>query len=274
MPTSLSQLEVAAPFGALDSDACTASEFVSAHVLRTMQNNARRLAYRGEYLIQQAWSADGSSDEEQDGGRMFDAPITWARVFGPVEVKRKRHLLTGTLQVRARITSGATVYLQVETSQHAVNSSSSINVLSMVGTGSWAWYTLTDVALGRHDTDHISLWARAVADQAWVTGTFGTPTTGTATVVGPLDFQDIGAAWVPNAINAVPGRLHVEFVNSDSIVLARRGVICTFVDVLAFTRRLSNATAAACNASGVTYRLVAGPGARLAAVVLREDDGS
>ena len=274
MPTSLSQLEVASPFGALDSDACTASEFVSAHVLRTMQNNARRLAYRGEYLIDQVWTANGSSDAEEDGGRMFDVPRDWMRFLGPCTAQRKRHLLTGTLQVRARITSGAPVRLQVETTQHTRSDVSSANVMSMTGTGSWAWYTMTDVRLGRADADEISLWVRANADQAWSTGTFGSPSTGTADFVGTQDFRDIGATWTPAAINANIGRLAVEFYNSDGIILARRGVRCTYTDVLAFDVPLSNRVATACNASGVEYRLLEGPAMRLASVTLREDDGT
>lgn len=274
MPTSLSQLEVAAPFGALDSDACTASEFISAHVLRTMQNNARRLAYRGEYLIDQVWTANGSSDAEEDGGRMLDVPREWMRILGPCTVQRKRHLLTGTLQVRARITNGTTVYMQVETRQHALSSVSSTNVLTMVGTGTWAWYTLTGVRLGRSDADDISFWVRALADQSWTTGTFGSPSTGTADVVGPFDFRDIGATWTPAAINANIGRLAVEFVNSDSVVLVRRGVRCTYTDVLAFDVQLPDRITAACNASGVTYRLLEGPALRLASLTLREDDGT
>lgn len=274
MPTSLSQLEVASPFGALDSDACTSSEFVSAHVLRTMQMNARRLAYRGEYLIDQVWTASGSNDAEEAGARLIDVPLTWTRILGPCTVERKRHLLTGTLQVRARITSGTTVWLQVETGQHALSSVATTNVLEMAGTGSWAWYTLTSVRLGRTDADDISFWVRAPADQAWTTGTFGSPDTGTADVVGPLDFRDIGATWTPAAINANIGRLAVEFVNSDSVVLVRRGVRCTFTDTLAFDVPLPQRIATACNASGVTYRLLEGPALRLASLTLREDDGT
>jgi hypothetical protein len=274
MPTSLSQLEVAAPFGALDSDACTASEFVSAHVLRTMQMNARRLAYRGEYLIDQVWTANGNNDAEEDGGRMLDVPRDWMRFIGPCTVQRKRHLLTGTLQVRARISSGTTVQLQVETGQHAVSSASAVNVMDMTGTGSWAWYTMTDVRLGRQDADEISLWVRANADQPWSTGAFGTPDTGTADVVSTLDFRDIGATWTPAAINANLGRLFVEFYNTDGIVLARRGVRCTFTDTLAFDTPLPQRTTTACNASGVEYRLLEGPAMRLASVTLREDDGT
>lgn len=274
MPTSLSQLEVAAPFGALDSDACTASEFISAHVLRTMQNNARRLAYRGEYLIDQVWTANGSSDAEEDGGRMLDVPREWMRFLGPCTVQRKRHLLTGTLQVRARITSGATVYLQVETGQHTLSSVASTNVLTMAGTGSWAWYTLTGVRLGRTDADDISFWVRAAADQPWLTATYGSPDTGTADFVGPQDFRDIGATWDPAAINLSLGALAVEFVNSSSVVLARRGVRCTYTDVLAFDVELPQRTASACNAVGVVYRLLGSPALRIASLTLREDDGT
>lgn len=276
MPTSLDALEVASPYGALDANAFTPGAFVHAHVLRELQRNGRRLAGRGEYLIQQAWRSDGADDVEATGGRMFDVPVYWRNILGPVTVPRKRHLPLGALQVRARITNGALVLLHVETravGRASARSSTAVNVLRLDGTGAWAWYTSDAIRLGRDDYDTLALSVTANATEVFNTSTFGTPDNGAPSGVGTEDFRDVTAAWNPAAFNVRPGLVVVEFTTSDGAPIVRRSVQAATNTVLRFDSPLSAAQSQACNHSGVRYQLLQTPGMRVGAIVLRERDG-
>lgn len=276
MPTNLDSLEVASPFGALDALAVDNPSFVHAHGLRELQRNARRLANRGEYLIAQQWRMDGSDDIEGAGGRVFDAPMAWTKVLGPVTCPRKRHLRTGEIMVRARITNSASVVFQVVTLGSGITnrrSTTGPNCFEAAGTGAWAWYTSNMINLGGDGIDQISIWVTAAPSTAFDTAAFGTPDTGSASDVGTFSFQDTGAAWDVGAFNARPGLVAVEFFNADgSLVARRRSVTALSPDILFFDDPLTPDEVRAANNGGVQYRLMLAPGVRLASVTLREMD--
>lgn len=277
MPTDLDDLEVASPFGALDATVVSSPSFVHAHTLREMQKNGRRLSGRGEYLLAKAWRQDGSDDVEGEvGSRVFDAPIGWSCVIDGTPVFRKRHLRLGSIQIRSRITNGATVLFQVVTRGSGLTqarSSTATNVISATGSGSWVWYASDEIVLGPHDTDLVSLWVTADATVTFDTGAFGTPATGTPTTVNRGLFTDSGAAWDVSAINARPGLIMVEFLNADgAVIAARRSVFALDATTLQFTRNLNGTEWASAQNPGVTYRLAMVPGVRLGAVNMREID--
>jgi hypothetical protein len=276
MPTDIDDLEVASPFGALDADAFLNPAYVHAHGLRDLQRNARRLANRGEYLISQQWRVDGSDDIEAEGGRVFDAPMGWMRVLGPVTAARKRHLRMGEIMVRARITNSTSVIFQVVTLGSGITyrrSATAPNCFEAAGTGSWAWYTMDDITLGADNLDQISVWVTAAPTTAFDTGTFGTPDTGAPTVVSLDVLTDTAAAWNVAAFNARPGLVAVEFLNGDGAVVVQRRQVTALSSVeLEFSDPLSMDEMRMANNGGITYRLLLAPGVRLGSVTLREMD--
>lgn len=279
MPNSLRDEEVSAVYGALDNDAFGAGDHIHAHVLRELKRQAKHVAVTGNYLVHQVWRVDGSDDLEPTGGCVFDVMPQWARVLGPFFPPRKPNLQTGELQVYARITSGATVLLQIVTGRHAlradVRSSGARNVLAMVGSGSWEWYELTGVALGLDAHDVIEVWATADAASGFDTAAFGTPATGTPSTVSPGELYVATAAWNANAINAAPGRNVVRFLNADGAIIAPdRPVIASDATHLGLLPNLlTGDQAQACTNAGVTFALRTQPAVRLGAFVLVEEHG-
>lgn len=276
MPSSLLDLEIPGAYGALDSDAFRANRFVDAHALREIQRSARRLAGRGEYLLQEFWRGDGSDDIETVGGHAFDATANWRRVIGPVIAPRKRHLLTGEVQFSARITSGATALFHIQTEASAApgpRQSTAPNVVEAVGTGAWQRYTSDAIVLGRQDTDTITVWVTGDGSEAFDTGAFGSPDSGAPDVVTNVDLVDNSATWDGGAINAAAGRIVVQFYNADGRpITAPRTVYAWSSTVLRFNQQLSQDEVRRCAASGVEYRLSQVPGVRLRYMVLREMD--
>lgn len=275
MPSRLSTREVASPYGALDADRFTPGAAVSAHELRELERNARRLTGRGEYLLSLPWRSDGD-DVEALGGRTFDASITWRRVLGPVDCARKRHLATGSLRLRARITAGADVLVFVETEQVQMRglraSANHPNVLRCRGTGAWEWYEMDDIRLGRDDYDAISIWSTAEPSEAFDTGLFGTPSSGSADAVTATDIFDASAVWL-NTIARRPGLVVIEFLTSaGGRAVPLRSVTFFSTTALSFDVPLTAAQVRACNNPGVTYRLLQVPYARFGAIALREND--
>lgn len=278
MPTSLADLEVSAVYGALDDDAFGAGEYVHAHVARELGRQARHEVLTGNYLVHECWRVDGTDDVEAEGGRVFNAPPGWRRVLGPFYPPRKRCLPTGELQVYARITSGTRVLMQIVTAGHArqidIRSTTAPNVLAMAGTGSWEWYTLTGIRLGRELYDVIEAWVSADSASGFDTAAFGTPGSGTPTTVSGQQLTLATAAWNATAINAARDRNVIRFLNADGVVIVQdRGFVATGATSLFFDRPLTPEQIAACANAGVTFELRTQPAVRLGSFVLVEEDG-
>lgn len=198
--------EIAQTLGALDSTAIADGTAAHAHVLRETARNANRLRGKRHPLLVAAWDID-TTGSETDGGLYWIAPPVWVMAMpGPIPIPKKPDLVRADVRIRATVTSGATVYFQIETSEHVFAphaQSGDANVVTCVGTGSLATYAI-DVADGlrtsaRH-LDTLRIWVRGdPTATALDTATYGSPASGTlngaSDYVFPRELSDNSATW-------------------------------------------------------------------------------
>lgn len=278
MATNLKDIEYSAAFGALTPSAAEQAEFGHSHVLREIARGGHRVAGKGNYLSHMFWDKSGAGLEVVSA-RQFFAKQQWSQVLPPIHAQRKPNLRTAVVKLQARITEDAVVWFQVCTDSQGPRPdapTSAPNMLECLGTGDWEWYTLEGIPLGPRNSETITLWCiGGESVEVFDTGTFGTPASGTATLVAESGFRDAGAAWNSTNFSLYAGAVSVRFLTSSGgVLLAARPVEGSTTEDLHFVQShwLSPDEVRAANTSGVTYELLQTPSCRLGAFVMREED--
>lgn len=274
MPSSILTPEYPSVVGVLDEDALTQGHFADAHVLGSIARSANRLAGKGNYLVHEPYRVAGAA-LEVSGMMGIWAVGQWKKLAEYPAVRRKPHLRTAEVRIRAQIASGSTVIFQLATGAvaprfAAVNGQ--LNTASCAGTGSWAWYTWT-VQLAALEQETLSLWVFGDPANVSFPGAFGTPASGSCENRVTYNMMLIGGASWTEAINTAS--VTCEWLGvSGNPVAARRSVRRSFsrADELYWVEPMSDDELRAANATGSTFRLSIGTQVRIGAVIVRERD--
>jgi hypothetical protein len=187
--------EIAALYGAIDSNAAYNGSAVDAHLLRTMAMSANRLAAKGHQVFRSAWDStqdplDGSYAEI--GNVRAFGPMTWKPIIRPhTPVFKKPGIAAYDAAIVAFVlTTNDQVSFQIATRAAPLQPALSVNasnVIRAVGNGTWRALLLSGtIPADRGTTDEISLYARGLpTNRAGDTTAGGAPNTGTVSTIGP-----------------------------------------------------------------------------------------
>lgn len=194
--------EIPTAFGALDSAVYEDGGPVDAHVLRTLATSAARLVCTGEPLINLVWdaSSDLGGDEAEGALAGYGWPF-WFRITpGPMSRPKMPGLRNGHVIVRAKLRSSETCLVQVETRRRPFSRARGAgddNVITLTGTGSFAYTTISGLPIDPSDTERVAFWLKGEPTSTpGVTATYGSPNNGTIDRVSqPNVIEDDSATW-------------------------------------------------------------------------------
>lgn len=175
---SISTIEKATTFGALDLDAISDGSSYSALVARGLGRQANRLLAKRHQILSLVWPITASTvdDVSQYRAEWRITPLA-SMILPPLAMLKKPGITSGTLYLRALIPNGRKVFLRAGTL--AIDAEQR-QELECTGTGAWAWYSMT-VALDPREAERLTLYARAADAGALLdTATYGSPASGTA----------------------------------------------------------------------------------------------
>lgn len=225
--SSILKPEMAAVFGALDSDAIGDGDAVSAHLVRSLVKAANRAASRaGEPLFNFIYDSGGNGTETPAGGFVGYGYTLWTRILpGPLFKKKKPGLTKAKLFVRFHARTDEQLFIQVVTRASPFNpiaTGSSPNCIKLVGTNAWAWDDKEDIPIAYEGSEEISVFLRGVATTTLGNGSNGA-NSGTISSISP-DGTDVAdnvtpPNWVlPPAANfASGGHAYVALLNGNPI---------------------------------------------------------
>jgi hypothetical protein len=186
--------------------------------------------------------------------------------------------------LNARITSGAHVLLQVVTGGRTPRfdlrlGNADATCVDCLGTGDWEWYEATVMPLGQYELDRVEVWAYGESQGTFLTSLYGTPSSGTPTLVAESGFRDSGATWVPAEFTSHPGVNTVTFYASGgATIIPPRPVsgplFSASTEDLSFLPAfwLTPDQVRLGNSAGVTYELTSSPLMQMGSFILREED--
>jgi hypothetical protein len=283
MPTAGTLIEYASAFGAIDSSEITQGKAGDAHLLRTIATNANRFAGTGQTILSLVFSVQNDIGTGIYAATGEFASEQWRSVFGGgLNAPRTPHLTVAEVKVVAKISTGATVLMQLSTSAVPFDpraGASAENVLSMLGTGDWATYTLLTLRLGRTEVEPIAVSIRAGG--GGFEGASGvTPSTGVVTHAYRGAIYDttavLSGAWAPfrYRMRITHGTTGERLCNDRTIIAATP--ISTEGDGVCFSvePHLADGEIAAVtnHGSGATYTIGDQVSIQFASVVIAESD--
>lgn len=192
--------EIATAFGALDSTAFAAGASFHAHLLRALAMSTNRLTSKGQPVLNLVWPTRAVDTEATSTGAFEGvARPWWERITPSIMFPKRPGLRFATLKVRAKITSGATIWIAAACGGVPRDrlSSADPHVVECLGTGSYADYSLANVPVGEGDVDHVTFFMIGDKVQKAQTGTFGSPTDGAIATLTDQYLGVSGATWNP-----------------------------------------------------------------------------
>lgn len=208
--------EIAATYGALDSDAFADGKPASSAPARELARSVNRLLAQGEPLLQLIFDANidgGGADNIPGLGYLTGFALNgqWRRFYqGPLWCPKKTTHRRAEVQITADVTVDTTILVQVATSGHPFDPYATVddsNVIEMVGTGDFEEYAAEDIVLGDGSMEQVELFVQGDVDQELMAvGNYH---------AGPPIYYDNG--YGSPATDSVP--LIVDFNRHDSIGL-------------------------------------------------------
>lgn len=270
--------EVASVYGALATTAFSDGSPATAHKLRELVRNGNLEKARGGLMAR--WVADARATGERPGAALLFAPPYWQHVVQGlvVPVAKKHDLVVARVRIRAIVTLDQRVAWFVGATPRPTPRSARISlgeVGVMTGTGSDQVLTL-EVPVRRAPAESLSIYARHLVDPTkdglLVTGTYGSPNTGTvSTVPTPYSFGSSGASW--SGVHT--GGHYVLFTATGGGV---RHVPSRIVDTLSSTELAIfphfGSDAERFAVRGSTFELRKSPAVQLLSVAVYAEDGS
>lgn len=199
--------ELATRIGCLDDEAFAVDASADAWGLRELVRNGNTFLARGGLMFRELGNVAGTDTETQAQGAKLSTvwPIWQACLALPEQgmpVPKKPGLTQMRMRVRATITSGRTVLLQVGTRLRPFNDQVAYaQVLEMLGTGALAVYEKNDVEVDVAEGELLSFFAQTELDYEndplLVTATYGGASTGT-TYLSPRSLfwdQTLATPW-------------------------------------------------------------------------------
>jgi len=194
--------------GGIDSAAIADGLAPSAHLLRELARNANRLISRSELVARFSFDSGGIAGESMGADDLhgWGRIDRWQPITPLVPIERMPWLVQYRALVETYLEADATIYLQVETMDHAFDPAagpSSPNVITVAAGVSDDWVAdVLTLAVSQRRSDHVRLWARSEDLGAMDTGTYGSPASGTldgltSFTAGPglWTVQDSTATW-------------------------------------------------------------------------------
>lgn len=178
--------QIAAAYGALDSDAFFDGMPMNAHLLRVFARNSNRLASKGHQMFNAIWpsvQSDGTTVPLQRRYQYAEALGTaWAQVVPAFRVSKKPGLSKMDVRLRANISDTLRIVFQVSTLAAPFAErvdTDNPNILVAVGTDAVATYIMDGIPISTDREEIIGLWARSVSvDTVPSSAAYGAPTSG------------------------------------------------------------------------------------------------
>ena len=280
---SINTPEIAAVYGAIDSDAYADGDLPSAHICREMIRGANRLLCRGERIVNMVWDVSQAlhSEDMPAGGYGGYAAPFWTKI-GPSPLTRPKPggLTLAKLHLRISTRNTEEIFIQVESLASEFRKQvDAPNILRVSGNGSWQWHTLSNIPISPGSWDELGFYLLGTP----VSGTYsggGTPASQTGGFSVSRTLVEVGGASFTQSPSATAwDRLGscftVENAGGDWVVEPKVIVgvsTATILDVLpAFTdseiNRINGNSAA-----DLTYRIRQLPSWRLANLALYAQD--
>ncbi len=172
--------EIADTFGALDDTCFESGDAFDAHILRTMARSGNRLVTKGHQIVNPMWPIHNATGTEFNTSGDFEGvgAIHWKKIY-ELRAPKKPMLHRAEAHLYANITSGATMEFQIVTSRQRFRDepeTNAKNVISCLGTGSLAWYEVTDLPISLGSHERFEIWVRGLPiDTLMDTATYGSP---------------------------------------------------------------------------------------------------
>lgn len=175
---SIATLEQASAFGALDADAIADGTSYSALVARNMGRQANRLLAKRHTLLSLIWpmTSEEAGDYSQYRAEWL-ASTADELILPPMTIRKKPGIVAADVYLRVYAASGVDVEFRLQTRAQQQRLQ---QVLTVVGTGAWAWAT-RELVLDSGELEELHVYARTGNDNGALmdTGTYGSPATGT-----------------------------------------------------------------------------------------------
>lgn len=169
--------EVAALYGALDSDTVADGRALDAHLTRTVTTNTNRLMGKGAHLATLTWPIRPTSGDYDGLHRWapnsYFIPIpsrfSWTAITAPIPLNYRRGLRTFEARIRARVYG--TVWLQFATRAHPFYTQASVpfhaNTLELDDTAdALDDFSQAGMLLDPSGYDELTIYARAVSNES------------------------------------------------------------------------------------------------------------
>jgi len=162
-------------YGGLDADAGRQATGLSAHVLRAIAMGSNRLLSRPYPLFNLVWPTTAPVSGEQEPLYKGFALAAWTKVGPPIPVFKKPGTKSGEALIRAKVESGATVEMKVETIGNRDDTTPS--VVSLTANDSYADNTISGVKFRDGTTESVQFYLRDRTQPSSYmnTTTYGTP---------------------------------------------------------------------------------------------------
>lgn len=219
--------QIAAAYGALDSDALVDDTPVSAYVGRELARAANRINSKGCHWFTLLWPSrdepDASVDTPSDVlKKPFSATIwrAWKPILGPFGMKKKPGLTLAEMRMNAMIPGSDVIQIQVVTQAApfvSSPSSSAPNLITITADGDDDWddYTLDDLPVHHGAQETLTFYARSISQGAGGdTSTFGTPNSGDIGQAGTTVFYAIDTSW-----NSTEGNAPIDYASAGHYVV-------------------------------------------------------